>query len=54
MRYRILDRESTILMFDREGTINPSSSLQVMRVGDRGRLTRCWARGSTRCWPSRD
>lgn len=23
-------------MFDRDGTINPSSSLQVMRVGDRG------------------
>ena len=38
MRYRILDRESTILMFDREGTINPSSSLQVMRVGDRGMI----------------
>ena len=38
MRYRILDRESSILMFDRIGTINPSSSLQVMRVGDRGMI----------------
>ncbi len=25
-------------MFDRIGTINPSSSLQVMRVGDRGMI----------------
>ena len=36
MRYTILEREKTMLLFDRENTINPSSSLQIMQVGDRG------------------
>lgn len=36
INYKILQRESTVLMFDRADSINPRSSFQVMRVGDRG------------------
>ncbi|WP_367846439.1 hypothetical protein [Rhodoferax sp. WC2427] len=35
MRTVTLPREFTVLMFDRPGTVNPSSSLQVVQIGDR-------------------
>lgn len=38
MKYKVLQRESTVLLFDRRDSINPRSSLQVMQVGDRGMI----------------
>lgn len=38
MSYKILDRESTVLLFPKDGDLNPTSSFQVMRVGDRGMI----------------
>lgn len=35
MRVVTLPREFTVLMFDRMDTLNPTSSLQVVQIGDR-------------------
>ena len=38
MYYKILERESTVLLFSRDGDLNPTSSFQIMRVGDRAMI----------------